>query len=87
MNVRIDNLIKWALRNWFAAAALVGLFCHAVIFWYVQTTNVKITQKTGKNVEAIAKCLIKAGVLDPRDVQLTRLDGKGTITVQFKSIN
>lgn len=62
----IDDVLKWLNTNWMVVALLAALVVQSMFI-------VPTVQKTSKNVEAIAKCLIQAGVLSPSDVELAQV--------------
>ena len=72
MRFHFDNFLNFISENWFPVSGIVLLTIHGVLFWYIQTETTLVSAKTCKNVEAIAKVLIKNQVLDPSDVQLSQ---------------
>ena len=68
----IDDVIRWLNCNWMIVALLFALILQSMFI-------IPTVQRTSKNVEAIAKCLIRSGVLNPGDVELAQI-------VEFKGI-
>ena len=65
MRHELEQSWQWLLRNWVPASALFIVAIQASL-------AIPLTFKTAKNVEAIAKCLIRVQVLDPNDVELSQ---------------
>ena len=65
MKIHFDDILGWVKENWFPLLTLTPILVGIVL-------SVPTTIRTSKNVEAIAKCLIKAQVLDPNEVQLSQ---------------
>jgi hypothetical protein len=68
----VDDVLRWINVNWMVVSLLITLGVQSM---FIAPT----VQRTSKNVEAIAKCLIKSGLLSPNDVELAQI-------VEFKGI-
>ena len=60
----LEKGINWTFHNWVPVVAIALFFIQIAV-------GIPLTFRTAKNVEAIAKCLIAAGALNPSEVQLS----------------